>query len=195
MGLPQPTGYLFWYTTSAILGVLTIINIFCITLRYFGLKSRAASLPQVESAPSSPDTSSRSGSIVEKDAENLRLVRRLGPVERFSRVFNMAFSKFIGLSTIPLPKLRWWNKRKQGSSVATTEFAWTIVYTLGCLLLSFYGSTSSISRETLTDIPANLKDHKTYANQAGWISAAQMPLIIALAGKNNLISCKSLRYA
>ena len=53
----------------------------------------------------------------------------------------------------------------------------------------------SVSQKTLTDIPANLKDHKTYANQAGWISAAQMPLIIALAGKNNLISCESLRYA
>lgn len=152
MGLPQPEGYLFWFTTSAILGVLTIINIFCITLRYFGLKSRAASLPQLESAPSSPDTSSRSGSLVEKDAENLRLVRRLGPVGRLSRVFNMAFSKFIGLSTIPLPKLRWWNKRKQGSSIATIEFAWTIVYTLGCLLLSFYGSTSSLflKRPSLT---------------------------------------------
>lgn len=28
------------------------------------------------------------------------------------------------------------------------------------------------------------------SNQAAWVAAAQMPLIIALAGKNNLVSCK-----
>ena len=36
-----------------------------------------------------------------------------------------------------------------------------------------------------------MQDFASYANQAGWVSVAQMPLIIALAGKNNLVSCKS----
>ena len=31
-------------------------------------------------------------------------------------------------------------------------------------------------------------DVKSWADQAGWVAVAQVPLIIALAGKNNLIS-------
>lgn len=36
-----------------------------------------------------------------------------------------------------------------------------------------------------------MQDFSSYANQAAWIAVAQMPLIIALAGKNNLVSCRS----
>lgn len=142
MGLPQPEGYLFWYTTSAILGLLTIINIISISIRYIARRS-FSSLPQIESAPSTPDHSSRSGSLSEKDPENVRTTRQLSKAQRFSRAFTLCSDKFIGLSTIPLPRLRWWIKRKPGNSIATVEFLWTFVYTLGCLVLSFTGSKSS----------------------------------------------------
>jgi hypothetical protein len=66
----------------------------------------------------------------------------LSTTQRFSRAFAMGADKFIGLSTVPLPRLRWWVKRKQGNSIATVELAWTLIYTLGCLVLSFYGSKS-----------------------------------------------------
>ena len=139
MGLPQPEGYLFWYTTSAILGLLTLINIISITIRYIARRS-GSTLPLLESAPSSPDHSSRSGSLSEKDPENIRITRQLSKAQRFSRAFTLCADKFIGLSTIPLPRLRWWIKRKPGKSIATTEFIWTFVYTLGCLVLTFTGS-------------------------------------------------------
>jgi hypothetical protein len=54
----------------------------------------------------------------------------------------MGADKFIGLSTVPLPHLRFWVKRRPARSIATTELLWTLVYTLGCLILSFYGSKS-----------------------------------------------------
>jgi hypothetical protein len=142
MGLPQPEGYLFWYTTSAILGILTLINIVSITIRFIARRSYSA-LPRLESTPSSPDHSSRSGSLSEKDPENVRTTRKLSKAQRFSRAFTLCSDKFIGLSTIPLPRYRWWNKRKPGNSIATTEFIWTIVYTLGCLVLTFTGSKST----------------------------------------------------
>ena len=142
MGLPQPEGYLFWYTTSAILGILTLINIISITIRYIARRSYS-SLPLIESTPSSPDHSSRSGSLSEKDPENVRTTRKLSKAQRFSRAFTLCSDKFIGLSTIPIPRYRWWIKRKPGNSVATVEFIWTLVYTLGCLILSFTGSKSA----------------------------------------------------
>lgn len=44
------------------------------------------------------------------------------------------------------------------------------------------------------------RDVKSWANQTGWVSIAQIPLIIALAGKNNLVSreyvqCESQHYS
>jgi hypothetical protein len=145
MGLPQPEGYLFWYTTSAVLGLLTLSNIASITLRWITQRSDAKrTLSQLASAPSSPTTSSRSGSLTSKEIEDARVGsgRQLSTTQRFSRAFVMGADKFIGLSTVPLPRLRWWVKRKQGNSIATVELAWTLVYSLGCLILSFYGSRS-----------------------------------------------------
>lgn len=141
MGLPQPEGYLFWYTTSAILGLLTLINIISIAIRYIARRS-FSTLPLLESAPSTPDHSSRSGSLSEKDPENIRTTRQLSKCQRFGRAFTLCSDKFIGLSTIPLPRLRWWIKRKPGNSIATVEVLWTLVYTVGCLVLSFTGSKS-----------------------------------------------------
>jgi len=139
MGLPQPEGYLFWYTTSAILGVLTLINIISITIRHIARRTYS-SLPLIESAPSTPDHSSRSGSLSEKDPETVQTTRKLSKAQRFSRAFTLCSDKFIGLSTIPYPRYRWWNKKKAAHSIATVEFIWTLLYTLGCLILSFAGS-------------------------------------------------------
>lgn len=148
MGLPQPVGYLFWYTTSVILGILTLINIVSITIRH--LARRAQSQPgsksqltstDLDSTCSSPTTSSHSeavGSAI-KDVESVRIVRRIGAGERFGRAVTLGMDKYVGLSAIPLPRIRWWVKRPT-NSVATTEVIWTIIYSLGCLILSFYGS-------------------------------------------------------
>lgn len=152
MGLPQPEGFLFWYTTSAILGLLTLINVAGITIRWLTRRSGAKrTMPQLPSTPSSPATSSRSASLTSKEAEEARGIRKLGPMQRFGRAFTMGADQYIGLSTIPVPRLRWWIKRKQKSSIPTVELAWTIVYTLGCLLLSFYGSKSHSCFEALAD--------------------------------------------
>lgn len=148
MGLPQPVGYLFWYTTSVILGILTLINIVSITIRHLArrAKSQPGSNPQLtstdlDSTCSSPTTSSHTDSNASKDVESVRIVRRLGAGQRFGRAVTLGMDKYVGLSAVPLPRIRWWVKRPT-NSVATTEVVWTIVYTLGCLILSFYGSKS-----------------------------------------------------
>lgn len=166
MGMSQPVGYLYWYTTSVILGILTGLNIISIALRYLARRARidaSATAPASAPAPSttkeldtpcsSPTTStSASSSDYGKDVEDQQTQqRRLGRVDRFSRAASLALDKYVGLTAIPLPRLRlrFWVKRGRtpGSSVATTEFIWTVVYTLGCLILSFYGSTSRLFPE------------------------------------------------
>ena len=143
MGMSQPVGYLFWYTTSVILGILTLLNIITIALRHLARRARSQSnsqltTPELDSACSSPTTSSSSD--VSKDVERVSVVRKLGAGERLGRAVMLGMDKYIGLSAVPLPKLRWWVKRAPKSSVATTEVIWTVLYTLGCLILSFYGS-------------------------------------------------------
>jgi len=55
----------------------------------------------------------------------------------------------------------------------TTELSWGLAYALGSLVLCFYGTAW---------------EARTVADQAAWLAVAQVPLIIALAGKNNLVS-------
>lgn len=147
MGMPQPVGYLYWYTTSVILALLTLLNVVSIVIQYTTRRARSAGIktttPELDSACSSPTTSSASS--LSKDVEDAGIVRKLGTGERFGRAFTSAADKYVGLSAMPLPKLRWWIKRASPSSVATTEVVWTVVYTLGCLILSFYGSELSLS--------------------------------------------------
>lgn len=152
MGMQQPVGYLYWYTTSVILGILTLLNLVSIGLRCLARRSRsqasatATTTKELDSACSSPTTSSSTSSDNGKDVEELRVHRRLGTVERFARAATLALDKYLGLTAIPLPRWRFWMKRARApaGSVATTEVIWTVVYTFGCLFLSFYGSKSEL---------------------------------------------------
>ncbi|WWC90459.1 uncharacterized protein L201_005394 [Kwoniella dendrophila CBS 6074] len=229
MGLSQPVGYLYWYTTSIILGILTIIN-FSTKIYHYLTKPKSlqnlttttttpiglltngnneknvsgsnttgteSSETQVDGPLTSPMTSPNASSHVEKsslqsekrqlsklprkaeDLEKQIKQRRLGKINRLIRSSSVLIGKYFYLSGITiksrkyklfgLGKVRKFHKRVY----ATPELLWTWGYTLGFLILCFYGT----GWDTLT-----------WCNQAAWLAVAQVPLIIALAGKNNLIS-------
>ncbi|WRT68633.1 uncharacterized protein IL334_005611 [Kwoniella shivajii] len=178
MGLPQPVGYLFWYTTSIILGILTILNfsnkLYHHLTRPKGSSQFTALVPSTGPSPLvSPDSS------MEKQSSEAGQIQRarLGRLNRALRAFGVISGKYFYLSGITikskrftiLGKVRKFHKRVY----ATPDLLWMGGYTLGFLVLSFYGT----GWDTLT-----------WSNQAAWLAVAQVPMIIALAGKNNLIS-------
>ncbi|WVQ72001.1 hypothetical protein IAR50_001545 [Cryptococcus sp. DSM 104548] len=145
MSLPAPVGYLYWYTTSIILFILTLYNVL------YKLFHLARSRGFINTA-SSHDS-------------------RMGRIWRTGRAL---MDKYLLLTGIPRPPLMFWRRRRSKWQVLpTTQVFWRVGYTAGFLVLAFYGTGW---------------DRRTYAKQAAWLAVAQVPLIIALAGKNNLIS-------
>ncbi|KAK4686608.1 hypothetical protein P7C73_g3519, partial [Tremellales sp. Uapishka_1] len=168
MGLPQPVGYLYWYTTSIILFLLTLLNLLSIAVRHF---SRPASKKVVDSLPTISSTPAEVFSVYSKSSETP--ARKLGALTRCGRTTIAALEKYFALTAIPLPRVQWWRKRRAARTLPTTEVTINLGYILGVLVLSFYGASWS---------------PMVVGNQAAWIAVAQVPLIIALAGKNNLVA-------
>lgn len=179
MALEEPVGYLYWYTTSVLLAVFTGVHVL-IQVYHYASSIAPSYDPVIEShSPSSQTTAASSptksfADLKVRDGEKQEFaVRRIGRLQRALRAVGITLEKYIFLTSLPIPRWRWWMKRAAKRSIPTTEVGCTGLYLLGCLVLSFYGTAW---------------DTRTYANQAGWLAVAQIPLIIALAGKNNLIS-------
>ncbi|WVR09402.1 hypothetical protein IAU60_006469 [Kwoniella sp. DSM 27419] len=175
MGLPAPVGYLYWYTTSIILAVLTICN-FGSKLYHTYIQRRTPSTPLV--APSQPSPPVSPGSEKTKVDEPVSSgAKHLGRLHRGFRALGVMVEKYFYLSgfTIRSRKLQIFGKTRKFHKrmYATPDLLWQGGYTVGFLVLSFYGT----GWDTLT-----------WSNQAAWLAVAQVPMIIALAGKNNLIS-------
>ncbi|WWC63559.1 uncharacterized protein I303_106163 [Kwoniella dejecticola CBS 10117] len=190
MGLSQPVGYLYWYTTSIIIGVLTIINFSTKFYKFLTRPNKRPSAPtqsqalaitsdEVETPSSGSPNSSIEKPSRDNDVEDQIEKHRLGRLNRSIRTLSVMAEKYFYLSGVTVPrktvrykvfgKARKIHKKTYG----TPEMFWTWGYTLGFLILCFYGT----GWDTLT-----------WCNQAAWLAVAQVPMIIALAGKNNLIS-------
>ncbi|WVQ79682.1 hypothetical protein IAT38_001782 [Cryptococcus sp. DSM 104549] len=153
MALPAPVGYLYWYTTSIILFLLTLLN----------LSSKLARLARHHNFPARlfpPPTTTNAHTDTS----------RLG---RTARTTYMLLEKYVFLTGVPVPRAHFWRKKNKWKGLPTPEVAWRVGYTVGFLVLAFYGTGW---------------DRLTYSNQAAWLAVAQVPLIIALAGKNNVVS-------
>ncbi|WVW85359.1 hypothetical protein I302_107397 [Kwoniella bestiolae CBS 10118] len=181
MGLSQPVGYLYWYTTSIILGILTLINfstrLYLHLTRPKGQTLADTTATSTEKEPRLALEAPPSNDIDEKAQEKELDRARLSRLNRGIRSISVLVEKYFFLSGITIPARRFTlfgKVRKIHKRVyATPELFWTWGYTLGFLILSFYGT----GWETLA-----------WSNQAAWLAVAQVPMIIALAGKNNLIS-------
>ncbi|WVQ95167.1 hypothetical protein IAU59_002261 [Kwoniella sp. CBS 9459] len=181
MGLPAPVGYLYWYTTSIILAILTVLNF--TTKLYHHLTAPRNASPSSSSLAIAPahaekDSPPVTPSSIEKHDDTPQgRVARLGRLNRGFRSLGVMVEKHFYLSglTIHPRRFHFWGKtRKMRKRLyPTPDLLWQAGYTLGFLVLSFYGT----GWDTLT-----------WSNQAAWVAAAQVPMIIALAGKNNLIS-------
>ncbi|KAK8854583.1 hypothetical protein IAR55_003322 [Kwoniella newhampshirensis] len=178
MGLPAPVGYLYWYTTSIILFVLALLNITSKLYHHF-TRPIAASGSTLTAPPPAP-TSTEPKPLQKSSAPSITTGRRsiprsrlYGQVRRTIRAGTVFLDKHVFLTALTLPSVRFWAKKAKKVAYPTTEVAWRVGYTVGFLVLSFYGTGWG-----------------TYAwsNQAAWVAVAQVPLIIALAGKNNIIS-------
>ncbi|ORY35674.1 ferric reductase like transmembrane component-domain-containing protein [Naematelia encephala] len=175
MGLPAPVGYLYWYTTSIILAIFTLANIIS---RIYYYVTRPAPLKRPAFTELPPDASSNASQTSTLTPSKLESgqstsARRGDRVGRAARAGIVIFEEVITLSALPLPHLRFWIKRTAKASIPTTELGCNVAYLAGILTLSFYRTAW---------------DARTVSNQAAWLAVAQIPLIIALAGKNNLIS-------
>ncbi|WWC71328.1 uncharacterized protein I206_105282 [Kwoniella pini CBS 10737] len=188
MGLSQPVGYLYWYTTSIIIGILTIINFSTKFYKFLtrpnkNAKSSSKALTITNQEVESPLSTSPNSSIEkpskENDIEEQMEKHRLGRLNRSIRTFSIVIGKYFYLSGLAIPRKTrrytlYGKVRKIHRKVySTPDLVWTWGYTLGFLILCFYGT----GWDTLT-----------WCNQAAWLAVAQVPMIIALAGKNNLIS-------
>jgi hypothetical protein len=190
MALPAPVGYLYWYTTSIILALLTLLNAVNHIYRYITRPSSTPSAP-LTAMPSPTKTFSSAASL-----ESGRSQRpQLSALDRAARAARVVAEKCVILTALPLPNLRFWIKQRTAkSSISTAELTWQVCYVLGVLVLSFAGSelVSAVFKRTTKWSSSAGWDRLIVSNQAAWVAAAQVPLIIALAGKNNLVSCRYL---
>lgn len=111
-----PAGLLYWYTTSAILAILTLFNII----------NRLASL--------------RDDSPVSDVDEKVELSENTPPSRpaRLCSAARTAYSRHILLSELSIPG--WRAGRMRMERIAGTEAFWTVGYTIGVMIISFTGS-------------------------------------------------------
>lgn len=169
MGLPAPVGLLYWYTTLIILAALTVLN-FSLRLYRYAVRPRPSQLPT--SATSSP-TSSSISEIKPEDEAIVQDLPSLGVVERIGRAGKVVVEKNLLETSLRIPRFYSWDRNPAALRIPSTEIVWNLAYLLGILVLAFYGTGWDV---------------KIWAQQAGWVATAQLPLIIALAGKNNVIA-------
>lgn len=144
MPLPVPVGFLYWYTTSIILGILTLLNILTKLYSYFTRPTEGSTTPLTcIPAPVISQISQDSDSEASKPVKP-----ELGTLSRATRAAKVLAEKYVVLTALPLPKLRWWIKRAAKSSVPTSELAWQGGYVIGILVLSFWGGALSFVHET-----------------------------------------------
>ena len=145
MPVSSPVGYLYWYTTSVILFILTLINI---STKFYSYFSRPTiRTPSFTALPAPVTSSSRSPrlQLEQVDAGRGAKGAQLSTLVRGGRVAWVIVEKYVILTALPLPRMRWWIKRLPRSSIATTELIWQVGYTLLVFVLSFWGSKSASS--------------------------------------------------
>ncbi|OCF32660.1 hypothetical protein I316_05581 [Kwoniella heveanensis BCC8398] len=182
MGLPAPVGYLYWYTTSIVLAILTVLNFSTKLYHHLTAPRKATLSSALTIAPATPRDEESSppvtpNSVEKHDDTPQGHVARLGRLNRAFRSLGVMVEKHFYLSGITIHSRRFQllgkTRKMRKRLYPTPDVLWQAGYTLGFLVLSFYGT----GWDTLT-----------WSNQAAWVAAAQVPMIIALAGKNNLIS-------
>lgn len=140
MPLPAPVGLLYWYTTSVILAILTLVNILGHLYAFLTRPSRndQSTLPLPVTAPTegSPSTTMDSKHVDKSIDARLTLHIRIG------RTVKLVFEKYILGTALPLPALRFWVKRAAKASTPTSELGVSIAHAAITLILSFWGSES-----------------------------------------------------
>jgi hypothetical protein len=133
-------GLLYWYTTSAVLGLLTIINIISKLWAAFSARRRSPSSADIASL--APRRASIPGIDLEKASAAAiyarEQTRKASLFQRTLRVGSTIWMRYILLSDLPLPAAPW--IRRKAARLPATELSWTLGYTTGVLMLSFYGS-------------------------------------------------------
>lgn len=146
MALQEPVGFLYWYTTSVILAVFTCLHIL-IQVYHYASSIAPSFHPSFE--PHSPSSQTTAVSSPTKSFARLKVqdgekqefvVRRIGRLQRALRAVGISLEKYVFLTSLHVPRWRWWMKRAAKRSIPTTEVGCTGLYLLGCLVLSFYGS-------------------------------------------------------
>lgn len=144
--MDTPVGYLYWYTTSAILGILTLINIGSHIVHIIFTKRHVAPevLPPIVAGTESPssDITAVEMSIVEKgEAAPAVPSRAPGSVRRLCRAAVTGWNKYAMLTAVRIPTTNQLRKKRAAKAyMPTSEVAWTLGYLVGCLVLTFYGS-------------------------------------------------------
>jgi len=149
MALGQSAGLLCWYTSSAVLAILTLINIVSKLYRHVVRPTRSSAggdrpTEKIEPRPSPTPSSSSDQQEKKLDTESQATkYRPLGSYSRLCRAAWTAGEKYLYLTSLPLPKFPFWAKAMAPKSVPTSEVIWSGGYTTAVLLWSFYGSRSS----------------------------------------------------
>lgn len=121
---PTEAGLLYWYTSSGILGLLTVLNIASrVYSRFCQRNSRRGD------RVSAHDNEKVSSAIESRWST--------GGMRRFMDTLHTAWTRYIILSDFPFPTPPW---ARHSRHIAGTELGWSAGYTAGVLVLSFYGS-------------------------------------------------------
>ncbi|KAL7422396.1 ferric-chelate reductase Frp1 [Cryptotrichosporon argae] len=173
MTLPAPVGYLYWYTTSIVLATLTLLHAARRLYARYAPRERSphdTTRPSSDSADSTPSLTSFTWSRRHEQlfVELPMPDRELSRATRIGWTLRAMWRKFFTLVAVPLSF-----DNVHIATLHLTEFVWATSYITGVIVLSLYGASW---------------DSRVWSDQAAWVAVAQVPLIVALAGRNNLVS-------
>lgn len=153
MPLLAPAGYLYWYTTSVILFILTLFNIIFKVYNHYSIISRPTELTALpisrrtlKSSHSDPTASSLYAKSRVEEATCYDQ-RRSIPY-RLARVVITGYNRYFGLTSVTLPGICVCSTKKW-IGISSEELAWTVGYAVGVMLLSFWGCELSSSTHSV----------------------------------------------
>lgn len=140
--LTAPVGHLYWWTSTAVLAILSLVNLVAIIRRWFILRRRPVREDSCTALPRRG--TERTQALLQDDREKKVLLSRSSRAARYFAALGSLADRTIFLASIPTPTFSLL-RRGHINHVPVVEVFWTTAYAAGVFCLSLYGSKSQVA--------------------------------------------------